>query len=97
MREAFGHLKAIGATVEGVELVKLACAVEGMHFSTQGNGEVVSSYGVVTAGTTKPESFKEGLKMVKGAKDFMDAYAWQISQHRCFERELEGLSEMVAY
>lgn len=97
VREAFGHLKVIGATVEGVELVKLACAVEGMHFSTQGNGEVVSSYGVVTAGTTKPESFKEGLKMVKGAKDFMDAYAWQISQHRCFERELEGLSEMVAY
>ena len=98
VREAFGHLKAIGATGEAVELVKLACGVEGMQFSSQGSGEVVSSYGVVTAATTpKSESFKEGVKMVKGAKEFVDAYAWEISQHRCFEREMDGLSEMVAY
>lgn len=97
VREAFGHLKAIGATGEGVELVKLACGVEGMNFSTQGSGEVVSSYGVVTVGTIKPESFKQGLTMVKGAKEFMDAYAWEISQHKNFDRELEGISEMVAF
>ena len=34
VREAFGHLKAIGATGEAVKLVKIACDVEGMEFSS---------------------------------------------------------------
>ena len=97
VREAFGHLKAIGATGEGVELVKMACDIEGMQFSAAGSHDVVESYGVVTAGQSKPESFKEGVKMVKGAKDFVDAYFFSISQHRNFDREMEGLSSMVAY
>lgn len=97
VREAFGHLKAIGATGEGVTLVKTACEVDGMTFSATGSHDVVDSYGVVTAGTAKPESFKETVNMVKGAKDFIDAYTFAISQHRNFDRELEGLSSMVAY
>ena len=97
VREAFGHLKAVGATGEGVELVKMACEVKGMEFSALGSGDVVESYGVVTAGMTKPESFREGVRMVKGAKDFVDAYLFSISQHRNFDREMDGLSSMVAY
>ena len=97
VREAFGHLKAIGATGEGVELVKLACGVEGMNFSAAGSHDVVDSYGVVTVGVAKPESFKDTLNMVKGAKDFIDAYTFNISQHRNFQREEDGLAEMVAY
>lgn len=97
VREAFGHLKAIGATGEGVELVKLACQVDGMKFSNPRSNEVVDHYGVVTAAATTPQSFKETLQMAKGAKDFIDAYTWEISQHRNFDRELDGLSAMVAY
>ena len=97
VREAFGHLKAIGATGEGVELVQMACGVEGMAFSAAGKHEVVESYGVVTASAAKPESFKETINMVKGAKDFIDAYTWSISQHKNFDREMDGLSAMVAY
>ena len=97
VREAFGHLKAIGATGEGVNLVKTACEVEGMKFSAAGGQDVVDSYGVVTAGAAKPESFKEAVNLVKGAKDFVDAYFFAISQHKNFDREMDGLSSMVAY
>ncbi|PQE16500.1 catalase A protein [Rutstroemia sp. NJR-2017a BBW] len=99
VREAFGHCKAIGATGEGVKLVKYACEVEGMSFSI--NEEVVDAYGVVTAqgvgeGASRM-SASEALSMVKGAKNFLDAYAYNISQHRNFQRELDGLTSMVAY
>lgn len=35
--------------------------------------------------------------MVKGAMDFIDTYTFNISQHRNFGREMDGLSSMVAY
>jgi catalase len=95
VREAFGHLKAIGATGEAVAFVKDACALPGVSFSE--SHDVVDSYGVVTASQTKPESFKEAIQMVKGAKEFIDAYTFAISQHRNFDRELDGFAEMVAY
>lgn len=97
VREAFGHLKAIGATGEAVNLVKTACEVDGMKFSAADSHDVVDSYGVVTAGATRQESFKETINMAKGAKDFIDAYTFNISQHKNFDRELDGLSSMVAY
>lgn len=95
VREAFGHLKAIGATGEAVEFVKDACQLPGVMFSEA--ADVVDSYGVVTAAKVQPESFKEAVKLAKGAKDFVDAYFFAISQHRNFDRELDGLSTMVAY
>lgn len=95
VREAYGHLKAIGATGEAVDLVKYACEIPGMDFST--SADVVNSYGVVTVGKVQPESFKEGLQMVKGAKDFLDNYTYEISQHKNWQRELDGLSIQVAY
>lgn len=97
VREAFGHCKAIGATGEAVKLVQLACGIDGMAFST--TAEVVDAYGVVTAGGvgTGASNVKEALNMVKGAKNFVDAYAFNISQHRNFKRELDGLTSMVAY
>jgi catalase len=98
IKEAFGHLKAIGATGEAVQLVREAVGVEGMTFATAAD-ECVNSYGVVTAAGVGegPSSIKEGIQMIKGAKNFCDAYAFEISQHRNFDRELAGLSDMVAY
>lgn len=95
VREAFGHLKAIGATGEAVAFVKDACDIPGMKFSS--SAECMDSYGVVTAAKIRPESFREAIKMVKGAKEFLDAYTYAISQHKNFDRELDGLSTMVAY
>jgi len=95
VREAFGHLKAIGATGEAVAFVKDACELPGVTFSV--TEEVVDSYGVVTASRLQPQSFKEVIKMAKGAKDFVDAFSYAISQHRNWDRELDGLNTMVAY
>lgn len=95
VREAFGHLKAIGATGEAVQFVRDACDLPGMQFST--SGEVVDSYGVVTAAQVEAHSFKEAINMAKGAKDFLSAYTYAISQHKNYDRELDGLSTMVAY
>ncbi|KAF2453498.1 catalase-like domain-containing protein [Lineolata rhizophorae] len=95
VREAFGHLKAIGATGEAVAFVHDACAVPGMSFSSK--GDVVESYGVVTAQKVEPESFKEAVKMVKGATGFLEQFFLAIAQHKCFERELDGLASQVAF
>ena len=95
VREAFGHLKAIGATGEAVEFVKDACQLPGVTFSE--NSEVVDSYGVVTASEVQPQSFKEAVKLAKGAKDFVDAYFYAIGQHKNFDRESDGLASMVAF
>ncbi|KAL6706413.1 catalase 1 [Coniothyrium glycines] len=95
VREAFGHLKAIGATGEAVDFVKYAVDLPGMEFSA--SGEVKESYGVVTASQVQPENWSETLKMAKNAKDFLSAYTFAISQHKNFDRELAGLNAMVAY
>jgi catalase len=97
VREAFGHLKAIGATGEAVGFVRHAYGVEGMAFSS--SADVVDSYGVVTAGGvgSGPSSPQDGLRMIKGAKNFADAYAFNISLHRNYQRETDGLSAMVAF
>jgi catalase len=95
VREAFAHLKAIGATGEAVEFVRDACSLPGMEFSS--SECVVNSYGVVTASKVKPESFKERLNMMKGAAEFVDAYTYEISKHKNFEREMQGFPYMVAY
>ncbi|EKG13864.1 Catalase [Macrophomina phaseolina MS6] len=95
IREAFGHLKAIGAVGEAAAFVKETIALSDIEVSTA--EETQDSYGVVTAAKVKPESFKEVFKMAKGAKDFVDAYFFEISQHRNWDRELKGLNIQVAY
>ncbi|KAI7237215.1 Catalase-1 [Hortaea werneckii] len=95
VREAYAHLKAIGATGEAVDFIRDACQLEGMAFST--SSDVVVSYGVVTASKVQPQSFKDTLAMAKGAKNFIDAYTYEISQHKNFERELKGFPMMIAY
>lgn len=97
VREAFGHCKPVAATGEAVKLIQMACGVEGMKFCTEEAGDVVDCYGVVTAKGVGNRPNGEGLKMVKGAKNFLDAYAYNISQHRNFQREMDGLTSMVAY
>ncbi|KAG2170227.1 hypothetical protein JADG_009966 [Aureobasidium aubasidani] len=95
VREAFGHLKAIGATGEAVKFVQDACSLPGVEFSESNN--VVDSYGVVTAAQTEASTFKEAIDLVKNAKDFSSAFSYAISQHKNYQRELDGLSSMVAY
>jgi catalase len=95
IREAFGHLKTIGASGEAVELVKRAIALPSVGVSE--SGEVKESYGVVTIKELRPESLSEAVTIAKGAKGFMEEFFYGISQHRCWERELAGLHSQVAF
>lgn len=95
IREAFGHLKPIAATGEAVDLVEKALQLR--QVTTSDSHETVESYGVVTLRDPKPESLGEVINAAKGAKNFLDKFAYAIGQHRCWDRELDGLSTMVAY
>ncbi|KAJ5594701.1 uncharacterized protein N7459_000909 [Penicillium hispanicum] len=95
--ESFGHLKTIGATGEACDFVKqvLGKALDVRVASSTSAGSVVEWYGVVTAGTTEPESFKKSFQIAKTAKDFVSQFFFQVSQHRNYQRELDGLSSAL--
>ncbi|KAL2019057.1 hypothetical protein VTK56DRAFT_10161 [Thermocarpiscus australiensis] len=95
IREAFGHLKTIGATGEAVDLVNKAIGLP--EVSVSDSGEVQDSYGVVTLRDVKPVSLRHAVQVAKGATGFMEQFFWNISQHRNWDRELAGLHTQVAY
>jgi len=95
VREAFGHLKAIAATGEGVQLVNMAINLPTIKLSS-GN-DAVESYGVVTMKSIKPNSLSEVVDVAKGGKGFVESFFTSIANHRCWARELDGLNTMVAY
>lgn len=65
-----------------------------MTFST--TAQAVESYSVVTAAEVGVESFGQAVEVVEGATGVLAKFAWAVSQHRCFEREKEGLNAAVA-
>ncbi|KAI1005665.1 Catalase-1 [Podosphaera aphanis] len=96
VREAFGHCKIIAATGEAVKFVHTTCCVEGLEVST--DHDVVESYGVVTAEKVGSlESIGEAITLAKSATTFLSVYGYHISRHRNFQRELDGLTSMVAF
>ncbi|KAF6764798.1 catalase [Ephemerocybe angulata] len=100
IREAFAHCKAIGAIGEGVEVVKRALdTVEGVQLAgLRDDHSVISSYGVVTAGKYDLSSaLTDIIKIAPGPTGFVANFAYEISKHRCYEREIEGLTDSVAY
>ncbi|PBK83955.1 catalase-domain-containing protein [Armillaria gallica] len=100
IRESFGHCKAIGAIGDGAHFVRNALAVPGVNFSASvGNDDVVVSYGVVTVGNGNSDLYSTGdfAKGKKESKVFASAFALEISKHRCWERETEGLTCQVAF
>ena len=56
---------------------------------------VISSYGVVTTGKYNIKSTVVDIS--PDAKGFVSNFAYQISKHRCYEREEDGLAKRVAY
>ena len=60
--------------------------------------EVVTSYGVVTTGVyTITSTVVDVLKIEPGPNGFVSNFAYQISKHRCYDRELDGVAAQVAY
>ncbi|KAF8909146.1 catalase-like domain-containing protein [Mucidula mucida] len=102
IREAFGHCKTIGAIGEGVGVVGEALSLHEVMLIDVDNGsstDVVCSYGVVTAAKYGVASAAaEVLSVVAGSdKGFISNFAFEVSKHRCYERELVGLTAKVAF
>ncbi|KAF9229595.1 catalase-domain-containing protein [Gyrodon lividus] len=100
VREAFGHCKPIAAVGEAVDFLRDVVQLPKVDlFSPRGNSdEVVSSYGVVSTGKYSASSvITDALKIAPDSKGFVANFAYQVSQHRCYEREMDGLTEMVAF
>jgi catalase len=80
-------------------VVREALQIPRVNFATEGHGsDVVTSYGVVTTGTYNFTSAStDALKIAPGPKGFVANFAYQISGHRCYVRETDGLTNMVAF
>ena len=97
-REAFGHCKAIGAVGAAVAFLRDVVNLPGVEFQHEDSSDVKTSYGVVTTGKLDVKSAATGtFRIEHDSKDFLAEYAYVISRHRCYERELDGLTAQVAY
>ena len=66
--------------------------------SSLASDEVISSYGVVTAGKYGVISAAvDALAIAPGSRGFASNFAFEISKHRCWDRELDGLVSKVAF
>lgn len=60
--------------------------------------EVVVSYGVVTIGKYSAGSAaKDVIRLDPSSEGFASRFGYEISKHRCWQRELDGLTKQVAY
>lgn len=95
VREAFGHLKAIGATGEAVEFVNKVLDLPAVNVSD--SEDALECYGVVTMRHLRSNWFKDAVNISKGGNNFLDKFFYCISQHRNWDRELDGLHSQVAF
>ncbi|KAF8881957.1 catalase [Gymnopilus junonius] len=100
IREAFGHCKAIGVVGDAVPVVRDAIGLPEIKVASSPDSTAVqSSYGVVTAGKCDVKAaIVDVLEIASdGSKGFATSFAYEISQHRCYLRESDGLTARVAY
>jgi catalase len=95
IREAFGHCKTIGAIGEGVSLLRDVVHLPGIELASKpASADVTKSYGVITAGVYNISSVAKDIFQDDG---FFASFANSVSQHRCWEREVAGLTSQVAF
>ncbi|KAI0662540.1 catalase [Cubamyces menziesii] len=99
VREAFGHCKPIGALGEGVVFLREAVQLPGVQLASDLNSDnVVTSYGVVSTGKYDLSSAAaDTLTIEQSEKGFVSNFAYELSKHRCWEREQDGLVSKVAF
>lgn len=98
VREAFGHCKPIGAAGFGIAFLRDIAGLPGVQFQHEDSSDVMSSYGVVTTGKLGIRyAVTKKVRIEHDEKDFLAEFAYMISQHRCYEREMDGLTAQVAF
>jgi len=97
IKEAFGHCKAIGAVGEGATFVREAINLPSVKVASGSGDDVVSSYGVVTASSWGASAVASEVLTIGANNGFASQFAHEISKHRCYDRELDGLTAMIPY
>jgi len=94
-----GLLRITSFLYAGAAFVEQALALDDMQYSLKPDSEdVMTCYGVVTTGKYGVVSAAHDvLKIAPGQKGFVSNFAFEISKHRCWERETVGLASMVAF
>ena len=71
----------------------------GIQYQTNlSSADVVTSFGVITVGQVNLSSIaSDVLNISQSDKGFVSQFALEVSKHRCYERELNGLTTKVAY
>jgi catalase len=82
-----------------VEFVQKALQLPELKYAVSTDDDtVVTSYGIVTAGKYGVSSAAHDvLKIGPGPNGFVSNFAYEISKHRCWERETDGLAVKVAF
>jgi catalase len=87
-----------GSRFIGVNLVEAVLPITQLQFAGENGGDtVVSSYGVVTAQAYTISSATADITLSKDDKGFISDFVYEISQHRCWAREMDGLTSRVAF
>ncbi|KAG6900665.1 hypothetical protein C0993_005898 [Termitomyces sp. T159_Od127] len=99
VREAFGHCKVIGAIGDGVSVVQHAVTLPELEFADPSGGDgIVNSYGVITTGKYGVTGAASDIISIAAVpKGFVANFAYELSKHRCWQRELDGLISQVAF
>ena len=93
--ESFAHLKTVGGVNEAVDFINRQIGLDEIKVASKGGSKVQDSYGVVTAHGS-PDELMKVQNSGETAKGFAERFVYRVSQHRCWERELEGLIDGVA-
>ncbi|GKZ53044.1 catalase A [Aspergillus niger] len=92
--ESFAHLKPIAGVNEAVDFIRKQINLDAVKYAS--NGQVKESYGVVTAHGAPAELLQVSSNISRESKGFVDQFIWQISRHRNWQRELDGLVDEIA-
>ena len=84
----------------GIAFLRDAANLPGVEFAPLSSSadEVKVSYGIVTAPSFAVSSAAAGILRIGGnEKGFLSQFALEVSKHRCYEREMDGLTSKVAF
>ena len=79
-----------------VTFLEKTVQLPGITYASEGDPHaVVESYGVVTTRKLTPGS--EIMRLVRGESSFLSKFGLEVSEHKNWKRELDGLAMQVAF
>jgi catalase len=92
--ESFAHLKPVAGVNEAVPFISKQIGLEEVKTAQPGN-LMTESYGVVT-GVGDVAAMLDVQKVGPDSKTLAGQFIWHVSQHRNWQRELDGLADQIA-